>query len=507
MKRVLSGFLLLMILTMSLSCARADPNLTLQDSSMRAGPWAETYAAILRERAAGIQAYQEYVTAVTYSTVCHPVGLQDLTGDGVPELLFVENVHDTEYGFELGRLWIYTSDGSSTHCALSLQPETDDLLYSELFTGEGDLLTFRFTDTESSWILQFRMDQSGRYALRTELISQEDFSGEGPDQYFLNGKEISADVYRQEETWIRSTQGTAVGSLQVDDGQSGFDWTLEEALAVLGSGTVSEIPQPGQGSAAEASTSPSGGLLPELSFFRGEFTPGEKFAVYSAPSSKSFRSAKGKAAITSGSEIFVAGTVDGWILIQYELDSGVTRVGYIDPKKISGSYTSGGTLTLAQKQMQLTETAEMTDDPVRQKSMIGKLKKGTTVTCLAEYMGWIYAEAKVSGKTARGFLPPSSLGLENAGSGTGPNVGELYGLAIEKLATRDGPGTQYKEKGTYSVKGEYIKVLSRAWDSRNGIWWVKCEIPYKGETRVLWTGYKRFDSGTLPLDAIPVEEW
>ena len=41
----------------------------------------------------------------------------------------------------------------------------------------------------------------------------------------------------------------------------------------------------------------------------------------------------------------------------------------------------------------------------------------------------------------------------------------------------------------------------------NGIWWVKCEIPYKGETRVLWTGYKRFDSGTLPLDAIPVEEW
>ena len=270
MKRVLSGFLLLLFLMMSLSCGWADPNLTLQDSSVRAGPWAETYAAILRERAAGIQAYQEYVTAVTYSTVCHPVGLQDLTGDGVPELLFVENVHDTEYGFELGRLWIYTSDGNSTHCALSLQPETDDLLYSELFTGEGDLLTFRFTDMESSWILQFRMDQSGRYALRTELISQEDFSGEGPDQYFLNGKEISADVYRQEETWIRSTQGTAVGSLQVDDGQSGFDWTLEEALAVLGSGTVSEIPQPGQGATAAASTSPSGGLLPE------EFCPSGK---------------------------------------------------------------------------------------------------------------------------------------------------------------------------------------------------------------------------------------
>lgn len=81
----------------------------------------------------------------------------------------------------------------------------------------------------------------------------------------------------------------------------------------------------------------------------------------------------------------------------------------------------------------------------------------------------------------------------------------VYGLAAQKLATRNGPGTQYEEKGTYNVAGQYIKVLSRAWDERNGIWWVKCEIPYKGEIRVLWTGYKRFDSSTLPLESIPVE--
>ena len=81
----------------------------------------------------------------------------------------------------------------------------------------------------------------------------------------------------------------------------------------------------------------------------------------------------------------------------------------------------------------------------------------------------------------------------------------LYGLAVQKLATRNGPGTTYDEKGTYNVAGQYIKVLSRAWDSRNSIWWVKCEIPYRGEIRVLWTGYKRFDSSTLPLESIPIE--
>ena len=83
--------------------------------------------------------------------------------------------------------------------------------------------------------------------------------------------------------------------------------------------------------------------------------------------------------------------------------------------------------------------------------------------------------------------------------------GEIYGLTIDKLSTRLGPGTQYKEGGTYSVKGQYIRVISRAWDDRNSIWWVKCEIPYHDELRVLWTGYKRFDKSTLPLESIPIE--
>ena len=82
---------------------------------------------------------------------------------------------------------------------------------------------------------------------------------------------------------------------------------------------------------------------------------------------------------------------------------------------------------------------------------------------------------------------------------------ELYGYATDKLATRDGPGTTYKETGTYNVKDTYVRVLARAWDERNGIWWVKCVIPYHGENRTLWTGYKRFDPDSLPLESIPVE--
>lgn len=96
--------------------------------------------------------------------------------------------------------------------------------------------------------------------------------------------------------------------------------------------------------------------------------------------------------------------------------------------------------------------------------------------------------------------------ISGSSGGSSPSSGgALYGLALQKLATRDGPGTTFRETGTYNVAGQYIRILSRAWDSRNSIWWVKCEIPYRNEIRVLWTGYKRFDSSTLPLDRIPIE--
>ena len=91
----------------------------------------------------------------------------------------------------------------------------------------------------------------------------------------------------------------------------------------------------------------------------------------------------------------------------------MVRVGYIVSRKISGEYTSGDLLSFSRTQMTLVTNTTMTDDPIRQKSTVGKLKKGTKVTCLAAYRGWVYVEAKVSGKTARGFIPRSSLGLED----------------------------------------------------------------------------------------------
>ena len=413
MKRRVS-FWIAMLFLLCLSGAQADPNLSLQDASVRSGFWADVYASILAERSAGIRAYQDYVLSVTDMPSCHPVDLLDLTGDGIPELLFLDLVDDTEYGFKVGRLWVYTGKGDSVHCALTLQPEIDDLLYSRYFLAKNGALTVHISDCEMGWILQFRPDLNAHYTAETTLIEQADFSGEGPDAYFRNGKKISAKQFRSLAAQIRESQGPEIGSLMVDDGGSGFTYTLEEALEALSSGDIRR-PLPDSAGNAENGVGPLSGL-PELSFFVGSFTAGQKFEVYSAPSARSWRGAKGKASVTSGSEILVAGTEDGWTLILYELDSGVTRVGYIDSRKIKEPYTSGDALSFPRIRMTLSESTVMTDDPVRQKTTIGKLKKGTKVTCLAGYLGYLYVETKVSGKTARGFIAPSGVGLGNPDS-------------------------------------------------------------------------------------------
>lgn len=320
-------FSILMLVVLWLGSACADPDLTLQDSSVRSGPWRTAYIQILEAREAGIQAYREYVKEVTSLPDCRPVHLTDLNGDGIPELIFLDLVEDTEYGFRVGRLWIYTRDGTGVHCALSLQPEIDDLLYSSIYLGKKGLLTLYFNDCEMGWKMQLQPGRDGKYQAKTILNEQEDFSGEGPNTYYRNGTRVSRSTYQSAVKKIQAAQGSRIGSLQPDAGEDGFSLTLEEALEAL----------------------------------------------------------------TAGED-------------------------------------------------------------------------GAAAGC------------------------------------------ELFGLAVQKLATRKGPGTQYEEGGTYSVKGQNIKVLARAWDSRNGTWWVKCEIPYKGKIRVLWTGYSRFDAATLPLENIPIED-
>lgn len=101
--------------------------------------------------------------------------------------------------------------------------------------------------------------------------------------------------------------------------------------------------------------------------------------------------------------------------------------------------------------------------------------------------------------STRPLVSSSSTSSSTASADT-----QIYGLASERLATRSGPSTDYTELGTYKVKGEYVRIVTIAYDE-NGVGWIQCEVTYGGALRRVYTGLKRFDTSTFNLSQVPDE--
>lgn len=106
--------------------------------------------------------------------------------------------------------------------------------------------------------------------------------------------------------------------------------------------------------------------------------------------------------------------------------------------------------------------------------------------CISEVMLVKYAPA-ASAKPAP--APKAATVYESSPSISGAKLNQ-------KIATREGPGTQYPETHTYFA-GDWdkqtVKVLKKAWNKKNGVWWVQLEFTYQGVKRRLWTGVKRVE--------------
>ena len=87
----------------------------------------------------------------------------------------------------------------------------------------------------------------------------------------------------------------------------------------------------------------------------------------------------------------------------------------------------------------------------------------------------------------------------------GNNCG-LRARLTEDLATRSGPSTQYTGCGSYRMKGQYVTVISRAFDN-GGVQWVQVEINYGGAMRRMYTGVKRLNISSRELSKIREEDW
>ena len=141
---------------------------------------------------------------------------------------------------------------------------------------------------------------------------------------------------------------------------------------------------------------------------------GQKLAVYSAPSTGSWRGANGKAMVNTNGAIYTAGWVGDWLLVMYETNQGSVRVGYVSGSSIRGGVPVSRSMNLARDAAKVMTRCTLTDDPARSNAAITTLNAGQTVTWLTRFYNhtaWDYVETTVGGKTVRGFVPAGSLNV------------------------------------------------------------------------------------------------
>ncbi|MBR3741249.1 MAG: hypothetical protein IKN04_12480 [Clostridia bacterium] len=151
--------------------------------------------------------------------------------------------------------------------------------------------------------------------------------------------------------------------------------------------------------------------------------------VYTAPSTRAYRCANGKASVDTNSDMWVGGfeSGSGWLMVRYETSNGGVRVGYIPPDYIRGFKTDIDPLKFSYIEQTATSSILITDNPLNANSSFATLSRGETYYILGKYTyygNWWYIECYVDGQIARGFINRDTTAVDN-GSGTySTNLGE-----------------------------------------------------------------------------------
>ena len=139
-----------------------------------------------------------------------------------------------------------------------------------------------------------------------------------------------------------------------------------------------------------------------------KFTGGQKYPVYTGPSEDYVRSGNGKGLVSTNGWIEVYGQKDGYILIQYSIDSSHYRFGWIDRNALPEG-TSVPAMDFAgisaDTLSEITQDTFLTDDPLFSQNKLCGLKAGQTVSWLAVLnKDWAYVLVNVNGKMMCGFV-------------------------------------------------------------------------------------------------------
>lgn len=173
---------------------------------------------------------------------------------------------------------------------------------------------------------------------------------------------------------------------------------------------------------AQSTLNPQGRPLPRsnaqanpqsvLNFRAYDLKPNQKLDVYSGPGTGYYRSAKGKASVSTNGSVWIAGRENGWLAVAYETNGGSRRIGYIDMGRLTDNLNPQN-LSLFYTSASLTRACSMTDEPDGSCVEMAWLAQGMQVTLLGPYTSlngesWAYIEVS-GGQPMRGFVPASCV--------------------------------------------------------------------------------------------------
>ncbi len=149
-----------------------------------------------------------------------------------------------------------------------------------------------------------------------------------------------------------------------------------------------------------------------LSFTTFSLTPGQTLPVYTAPSASSPRADSGTAVMTVSGQVWAAGYDGQWLLVMYQNDSGMSRVGYVNAFQLQGVLPEVQNLDFTAVSATVTARTALTSDPLEGTDTLMMLDSGSAVTWLADLDmngAWAYVEVYVNGTAVRGFVPQAVL--------------------------------------------------------------------------------------------------
>ena len=173
--------------------------------------------------------------------------------------------------------------------------------------------------------------------------------------------------------------------------------------------------------------------------------------VYSAPFPDAFRPANGKAVLGTGSDFTLLGTLQGgtWAMVEYLVDSGRSRVGWIELPESAPQRPVHCDLDLNRRPAVLTAGTVLTDDPARSLEAVASLQAGQRViamfVCRMEDIVWVYVETEVEGQVCWGFVMAQALSILPSDS--------LYHLEDNRLIIAEGVSS-IGETAVYASSGD-----------------------------------------------------